>query len=80
MGLSRRTRRASQKRITTASESHSKPRRIGVAETDEFARKRQQLEQLKTDLENKLDASRVEWTRAIREGHSSNQEYTAFIN
>ena len=51
-----------------------------MAETDEFARKRQQLEQLKTDLENKLDASRVEWTRAIREGHSSNQEYTAFIN
>jgi hypothetical protein len=51
-----------------------------VAETDEFARKRQQLEQLKTDLENKLDVSRVEWTRAIREGHSSNQEYTAFIN
>ena len=48
-----------------------------MAETDEFARKRQQLEQLKTDLENKLDASRVEWTRAIREGHSSNQEYTA---
>ena len=31
-----------------------------MAETDEFARKRQQLEQLKTDLENKLDASRVE--------------------
>jgi hypothetical protein len=31
-----------------------------VAETDEFARKRQQLEQLKTDLENRLDASRVE--------------------
>jgi hypothetical protein len=66
---------ANQKRITTASEGHSKPR-----ENDEFARKRQQLEQLKTDLENKLDASRVEWTRAIREGHSSNQEYTAFIN
>ena len=51
-----------------------------MAETDQFARKRQQLEQLKTDLENKLDASRVEWTRAIREGHSSKQEYTAFIN
>ena len=51
-----------------------------MAETDEFARKRQQLEQLKTDLENKLDASRVQWTRAIREGHSSNQECTAFIN
>jgi hypothetical protein len=51
-----------------------------VVETDEFARKRQQLEQLKTDLENKLDASRVAWTRAIREGHSSNQERTAFLN
>jgi hypothetical protein len=51
-----------------------------VADTDEFALKRQQLEQVKTDLENKLDASRVEWTRAIPEGHSSNQEYTAFIN
>jgi hypothetical protein len=54
--------------------------RIGVVETDEFARKRQQLEQLKTDLENKLGASRVQWTTAIREGHSSNQERTAFIN
>ena len=32
-----------------------------MAETDQFARKRQQLEQLKTDLENKLGASRVEW-------------------
>ena len=51
-----------------------------MAETDEFARKRQQLEQLKTDLENKLGASRVQWTTAIREGHSSNQERTAFIN
>lgn len=51
-----------------------------MAETDEFARKRQQLEQLKTDLENKLDASRIEWTRAIRDGHSSNKEYTAFID
>jgi hypothetical protein len=54
--------------------------RIGVVETDEFARKRQQLEQLKTDLENNLGASRVQWTTAIREGHSSNQERTAFIN
>ena len=51
-----------------------------MVETDEFARKRQQLEQLKTDLENKLGASRVQWTTAIREGHSSNQERTAFIN
>lgn len=36
--------------------------------------------QLKTDLENKLGASRVQWTTAIRESHSSNQERTAFIN
>jgi hypothetical protein len=27
-----------------------------------------------------LGASRVQWTTAIREGHSSNQERTAFIN
>jgi hypothetical protein len=51
-----------------------------VAETDELARKRQQLDQLKTDIENKLDASRAQWTRAIREGYSSHQERTAFIN
>jgi hypothetical protein len=48
--------------------------------TDELALKRQQLEHVKTDIEAKLEASRIEWTRAIREGHSSNREYTAFIN
>ena len=51
-----------------------------MAETDELARKRQQLDQLKTDIENELDASRVQWTRAIREGYSCHQERTAFIN
>ena len=51
-----------------------------MSETDELALKRQQLEQVKRDIGNRLEASRMEWSRAIREGHSSKEEYTAFIN
>jgi hypothetical protein len=53
---------------------------MSVADQDELALKREQLEQVKTEIEAKLETSRIEWTRAIREGYSSNREYTAFIN
>ena len=51
-----------------------------MSETDELALKREQLEQVKKDIANRLEASRIEWSRALREGHSSKEEYTAFTN
>ncbi len=51
-----------------------------MRDQDELALKREQLEQVKTEIEAKLETSRVEWARAIIEGHSSNKEYTAFID
>jgi hypothetical protein len=53
---------------------------MSVVDQDELALKREQLEQVRTEIQAKLETPRIEWTRAIREGHSSNKEYTAFIN
>jgi hypothetical protein len=53
---------------------------VSVADQDELALKREQLEQVKIEIASKLETSRTEWTRAIHEGHSSSKEYTAFIN
>jgi hypothetical protein len=53
---------------------------VTESSSDELALKRQQLEQVKRDIENKLEASRLEWSRAIREGHSSREEHTAFMS
>jgi hypothetical protein len=50
-----------------------------VAGQDKFALRQEQLEQLKTKIHARLETSRIEWTRAIFEGYSSNKEFTAFI-
>ena len=51
-----------------------------MADQDELALKKERLEQVKTEIQAKLESSRIEWSRTIREGHSSNNEYTAFID
>jgi hypothetical protein len=53
---------------------------VTESSSDELALKRQQLEQVKRDIENNLEASRLEWSRAIREGHSYREEHTAFMS
>jgi hypothetical protein len=53
---------------------------MSVVDQDELAHKKEQLEQVKTEIEAKLETSRMERARAISEGHSSNKEYTAFIS
>ena len=49
-----------------------------MADTDELALKRQQLDQIKREIEENLETSRNKWSRVIREGNSSNQGYAAF--
>ena len=51
-----------------------------MVDQDELALKREQLERVKTEIQTNLETSRIEWRRAIGEGHSSNTEYLAFIN
>jgi hypothetical protein len=53
---------------------------VTESSSDELALKRQQLEQVKRDIEKNLEDSRLEWSRAIREGHSSREEHTAFMS
>ena len=53
---------------------------MSVTDQDELALKKEQLERVKTEIQAGWDASRTEWTRAIREGHLSNKEYAAFID
>jgi hypothetical protein len=53
---------------------------MSVTGQDELALKKEQLEQVKTEIQAKLETSRIEWTKAIRDGHSSDKEYTAFID
>jgi predicted metal-dependent peptidase len=53
---------------------------VSVVGQDELALKKEQLERVKTEIQARLETSRIEWTTAIREGHSSNKEYTGFID
>jgi hypothetical protein len=53
---------------------------MSAADQDEPAPKSEQLEQVKTEIQAKLEASRMEWTRAIRDGHSSSREFPAFMD
>ncbi len=42
---------------------------MSVADQDEPALKREQLEQVQTEIHAKLETSRMEWIGAIRDGH-----------